>query len=129
MGLGLAAENLRRPLGAKKPLTSLDDFRGARIELTPAQRTALRDAAQATAARSTAAAEAREKEDAALCRAGIRFTTANPAQLARLVAAVDPVYDALARDRPTARLVGEIQALKRRTAPGPGLALPGGCST
>ena len=210
VGLGLAAENLRRPLGAKKPLTSLDDFRGARVnviaselsnatmralgarpmsvgagrllgdalafgrldaaetaieavysngyarvakhmtrnvvfypkviaidankavfdELTPAQRTALRDAAQATAARSTAAAEAREKADAAaLCRAGIRFTTANPAQLARLVAAVDPVYDALARDRLTARLVGEIQALKRRTAPGPGLALPGRCST
>jgi TRAP-type C4-dicarboxylate transport system substrate-binding protein len=210
VGLGLATENLRRPLAAKKALASLDDFRGVRInviaselsdatmralgarpmsvgagrllgdalafgrldaaetaiegvygnryaavakymtanvvffpkviaidanaaafeELTPAQRTALREAAEATAARSTAAAAAREQSDAAaLCRAGLRFSRATSAQLARLVAAVDPVYDALTRDRLTARLVGEIQALKRQTAPGPRLALPAGCST
>jgi len=210
VGLGLAAENLRRPLGAKKALASLDDFRGVRInviaselsdatmralgaqpmsvgagrllgdafafgrldaaetaieavysngyarvakhmtrnvvfypkviaidanaaafaELTPAQRTALREAAEATAARSTAAAAARDKADvAALCRAGLRFPRATSAQLAGLLAAVDPVYEALARDRLTARLVAEIQALKRQTAPGPGLALPAGCST
>jgi TRAP-type C4-dicarboxylate transport system substrate-binding protein len=210
VGLGLTAENLRRPLGAKKALASLDDFRGARInviaselsnatmralgarpmsvgagrllgdaiafgrldaaetaieavysngyarvarhmtrnvvfypkviaidaneaafdELTPAQRTALREAADATADRSTAAAAARDQADAAaLCRAGLRFPRATPAQLAGLVAAVDPVYDALARDRLTARLVEEIQALKRQTAPGPGLAVPAGCST
>jgi TRAP-type C4-dicarboxylate transport system substrate-binding protein len=210
VGLGLAAENLRRPLGAKKALASLDDFRGARINviaselsnatmralgarpmsvgggrllrdalaagrvdaaetaieavysntyagvakymtrnvvfypkviaidanqaafdgLTPGQRTVLGEAAQATAARSTAAAAARERADAAaLCRAGVKFARATPAELAALVHAVDPVYEALARDRLTARLVAGIQALKQRIAPGAGVALPASCST
>lgn len=209
VGLGLATENLRRPLGAKEPLTSLDDFSGARINviaselsnatmralgaqpisvgagrllgealaagrvdaaetaieavysnryagiakymtsdvvffpkviaidanerafqaLTPAQQTALRGAAQATAERSTAAAAAREKADAAaLCRAGLKFAAATPARLGALVAAVQPVYEALGRDPLTARLVADIRALKQRTAHGPGLALPPGCS-
>jgi C4-dicarboxylate-binding protein DctP len=209
VGLGLAAESLRRPLEAKKRFVALDDFRDARINvitselsaaamralgarpvsvgagrllrdalafgrvdaaetaidgvysngyagvakymtenvvffpkvisidanqsamaaLTPGQQAALRDAAQATAARSTTTAAARDKADAAaLCKAGIRFVRATEAQLATLVAAERPVYETLAKDAPTARLIDEIRSLKQRTARGPALALPAGCS-
>jgi TRAP-type C4-dicarboxylate transport system substrate-binding protein len=209
VGLGLAAVNLRRLLGAKRPFVSLEDLRGARINviaskvgeatlralgaqplslgggdalgdalrsgradaaetaidvvyrngyakiakyvtanlvffpkvasidankaafdaLTPAQQSALRAAARSTTAHSLAGVAAREDADAAaLCKSGVRFAAATAAQLAAIVAATQPVYDQLAGDSLTGRLIEEIRALAQRTARGPGLAVPPGCS-
>jgi TRAP-type C4-dicarboxylate transport system substrate-binding protein len=209
-GLGLAAVNLRRPLGARKAFTSVAAFEGAKVNVvtsrisedilralgaTPvdvgggevlgnalrsgkvdaaetaidvvfrngyaevakymssnvvlfpkfasidanaailaalpaALRDALAKAAAATGAHSTAGLRALEAADAAaLCRQGIRFATATQAELDALVAAEQPVYDALSTDPLSASVIDAVRALKQQGELGSGLTIPAGCRT
>jgi TRAP-type C4-dicarboxylate transport system substrate-binding protein len=207
--LGLAAVNLRRPLGARKAFTSLGAFQGAKVNVitsnisrdiiralgaTPrevgggevlanalrsgkvdaaetaidvvfrngyaevakymtsnvvlfpkfasidanagvvaalpaAQREALIRAAAATGPHSTAALKALEDANAAaLCKQGIRFATATQADLDALVAAEQPVYDALAADPVSAQIIARLRVLKQQAAgAGSRLRIPAGC--
>ena len=207
-GLGLAAINLRRPLGARKPFTSVADFRGAKVNvitsrisedvvralgarpvdvgggdvlgdalrsgkvdaaetaidvvfrngyaevarymssnvvlfpkfasidanaamlaaLPAAQRDALVQAAAATGPRSTERLQTLENADAAaLCRAGIRFASATRAELDALLAAEQPVYDALSTDPVSADVIDGVRALKQPGNLGSGLTVPARC--
>jgi TRAP-type C4-dicarboxylate transport system substrate-binding protein len=209
-GLGLAAINLRRPLGARKAFTSVADFRGAKVNVitsrisedilralgaTPvdvgggevlgnalrsgkldaaetaidvvfrngyaelakymssnvvlfpkfasidanaamlaalpaAQRDALAKAAAATGPYSTARLKRLEAADAAaLCNQGIRFATATHAELDALVAAEQPVYDALSTHPVSASVITGVRALKQQGDLGSGLTIPAGCRT
>ena len=207
-GLGLAAINLRRPLGARKPFTSLADFQGAKLNVvtsrisenilralgaTPvdvgggevlgnalrsgkvdaaetaidvvfrngyaqvakymssnvvlfpkfasidanaamlaalpaAERDALAMAAAATGPHSAARLKALEAADAAaLCKQGIRFASATQAELDALLAAEQPVYDALSTDPVSASVINGVRALKQQGNLGSGLTLAAGC--
>jgi TRAP-type C4-dicarboxylate transport system substrate-binding protein len=209
VGLGVEAVNLRRPFGAKKPFLSVQDFRGAKInvlasalservmralgatpvevggggnladalkkgdanaaetaidvvlsngyaasvgkymttnvvfypkpasidasarvfaKLTPFQQQVLRRAARATAAYSIDVLAEQQNQDArALCKNGQRFATASAQDLAGLAAAEQPVYRQLERSTLTARVIGQIRALKRTTPAGSPLSIPGSC--
>jgi TRAP-type C4-dicarboxylate transport system substrate-binding protein len=208
--LGLAAINLRRPLGARKPFTSIADFQGATVNvitsrvsedilralggapvdvgggevlgnalrsgkvdaaetaidvvfrngyaevakymssnvvlfpkfasidanaamlaaLPAAQRDALARAAAATGPRSTERLRAHEAGDAAaLCKQGIRFATATQAELDALVAAEQPVYEALSTDPVSEDVIDGVRALKQKGGLGSGLTIPAGCRT
>jgi TRAP-type C4-dicarboxylate transport system substrate-binding protein len=207
-GLGLAAINLRRSLGARKAFTSVAAFRGAKVNVitstisedilgalgaapvdvgggevlgdalrsgkvdaaetaidvvfrngyaevakymssnvvlfpkfasidadTPklaahpaAERDALAKAAAATGPHSAAQLKALEAGDAAaLCRQGIRFASATQAELDTLVAAEQPVYDALAADPVSADVIDGVRALKQQGDLESGLTIPAGC--
>jgi TRAP-type C4-dicarboxylate transport system substrate-binding protein len=207
-GLGLAAINLRRPLGARKPFTSVADFRGGKVNvitsrisqdilralgaapvdvgggellgnalrsgkvdaaetaidvvfrngyaevakymssnvvlfpkfasidantttlgsLPAGQRDALAKAAAATGPRSAERLQALEASDAAaLCKQGIRFATATQSELDALLAAEQPVYDALATDPVNASVIDGVRALKQQGEHGSGLTIPAGC--
>jgi TRAP-type C4-dicarboxylate transport system substrate-binding protein len=207
-GLGLAAINLRRPLGARKAFTSVADFRGAKVNvvtsrisedilralgaapvdvgggdvlgnalrsgkvdaaetaidvvfrngyaeaakyissnvvlfpkfasidanaamltaLPAAERDALAKAAAATGPRSTERLRAHEAADAAaLCKQGIRFASATQAELDALLAAEQPVYDALATDPVGASVIDGARALKRQGGLESGLPVPDRC--
>jgi TRAP-type C4-dicarboxylate transport system substrate-binding protein len=209
-GLGLAAINLRRPLGARKAFTSVAAFQGAKVNvvtsrisqdvlralgaapvdvgggdvlgnalrsgkvdaaetaidvvfrngyarvarymstnvvlfpkfasidanaamltaLPAAERDALAKAAAATGPRSTERLRTHEAVDAAaLCKQGIRFAAATQAELDALLAAEQPVYDALATDPVNASVIADIRALKQQGNLGSGLTIPAGCRT
>src|SRR5215469_18736425 len=61
---------------------------------------------------------------AILCRRGLPFLDASPADLAALRRAVQPVYAQLERDPQTRRYISQIEAMRRRTPaePAPGCA-------
>ena len=80
--------------------------------LTPAQRDILRQAATADLAPETQVVRDNEGADTAiLCRRGLHFLTASPADLLALRQAVQPVYDQLQRDPQTRRYIQQIAAM------------------
>jgi TRAP-type C4-dicarboxylate transport system substrate-binding protein len=62
------------------------------------------------------------------CAMGARFAMATPADLAALRRALSVVYRSLDRDPQTRADIGQIQLLKKKTPPGPVLAIPPGCA-
>jgi len=91
--------------------------------LTPAQRRILSRAVTGDRAAETDVARGNERiETAILCRRGLRFLTASPADLAALRRAVQPVYHQLQRDPQTGRYIRQIEAMGKGVAaePAPG---------
>ena len=88
--------------------------------LDETQRDALRDAARA-ALPATAELEQGGDEEAAaiLCRRGVKFVTADAADLAALEAAVQPVYDRLERDAETKAAIAQVRAISAAAASPP----------
>jgi TRAP-type C4-dicarboxylate transport system substrate-binding protein len=107
------------------------DANAAMLAALPApQRDALAKAAAATGRYSTARLEALEAADAlALCKQGIRFAAATQAELDALVAAEQPVYEALSTDQVSASVIAGIRALKQQGDVGSGLTIPPRCRT
>jgi TRAP-type C4-dicarboxylate transport system substrate-binding protein len=86
--------------------------------LTPAQRRILRQAAADDLAPDSQVVRDNEGADTAiLCRRGLHFLTASPADLLALRRAVQPVYDQLQRDPQTRRDIQQIEALRQRVSP------------
>jgi hypothetical protein len=56
-------------------------------------------------------------DTAILCRRGLRFLTASPADLAALRRAVQPVYAQLGRDAQTRRNIRQIEAMRQGISP------------
>jgi TRAP-type C4-dicarboxylate transport system substrate-binding protein len=82
--------------------------------LTPGQRRILRHAVTSDQAAETSEVRANERTDTAiLCRRGLRFLSASPADLAALRRAVQPVYDQLERDPRTRRFIRQIEAMRQ----------------
>jgi TRAP-type C4-dicarboxylate transport system substrate-binding protein len=107
---------------------SIDANAAVLAALSPAQRDALTKAAAATGPRSTAGLAALEGADAAaLCKQGIRFAAATQADLDALVAAEQPVYDALSASLVSARIIAGLRALKQQAGLGSSLTIPAGC--
>jgi TRAP-type C4-dicarboxylate transport system substrate-binding protein len=80
--------------------------------LTPAQQRILSQAVTGDQAAETNVARYNERTDTAiLCRRGMRFLTASPADLAALRRAVQPVYHQLQRDPQTGRYIRQIEAM------------------
>jgi TRAP-type transport system periplasmic protein len=80
--------------------------------LSPDQRNALRQAAvMATPAKIAVERGAEQEAAGNLCRRGLEFEMASPDDLAALRTAVQPVYDALARDPQTKRFLSAIAAM------------------
>jgi TRAP-type transport system periplasmic protein len=96
--------------------------------LTSKQRGWLEEAAQAAARRSAALADRDAWALDVACQGGARFAEASEADLAALRAAFEPVYANLRRDSATKAFIERIQALKRSTPAGPGLAVPSECT-
>jgi TRAP-type C4-dicarboxylate transport system substrate-binding protein len=97
--------------------------RKAWAALTLAERRVLRQAATGDQIAETQAVRFDERtETAILCRRGLRFLTASPADLAALRRAVQPVYGQLERDPPTQRYIRQIEAMRKGVAaePAPG---------
>jgi TRAP-type transport system periplasmic protein len=95
--------------------------------LTSAQRGILRQAAAGDLAPETQVVRDNEGADTAiLCRRGLRFLTASPADLLALRQAVQPVYDQLQRDPQTRRYIQQITAMSNGVAaePAPGCGNP-----
>jgi TRAP-type C4-dicarboxylate transport system substrate-binding protein len=94
--------------------------------LTARQRTALREAVRSSM--STALRESRSEDADAvpqLCRAGMTFPVASPADLQQLRDAVEPVYDALRASPQVGAVLNHIQAAKTRLgAPADSLSCP-----
>jgi hypothetical protein len=77
-------------------------------------------AASADAAAETKLVHDNEQTDTAtLCRRGLQFVTAGPADLAALRGAVQPLYSQLDRDSQTAGFIRQIEALGSGIAPEP----------
>jgi TRAP-type C4-dicarboxylate transport system substrate-binding protein len=107
---------------------SIDASAKVFAKLSPSEQRVLREAATRTAAYSIGLLEQQQNGDArALCKNGQRFATASAADLASLVSAEQPVYRELERNALTARVIGQIQALKRTTPSGSPLSIPGSC--
>jgi TRAP-type transport system periplasmic protein len=88
--------------------------------LTPAQRRILRQAVTGDLAAETQVVRDAERTDTAiLCRRGLRFLTASPADLAALRRAVQPVYGQLGRDAQTRRYIRQIEAMRQGISPEP----------
>jgi TRAP-type C4-dicarboxylate transport system substrate-binding protein len=82
--------------------------------LTPVQRRVLGQAVTDDQAAETQFVWDNERSDTAiLCRRGLRFLTASPADLAALRQAVQPVYGLLERDPQTRRYIGQIEAMRK----------------
>jgi TRAP-type C4-dicarboxylate transport system substrate-binding protein len=97
--------------------------RKAWAALTSAERRVLRQAATGDQTAETQAVRFDERtETAILCRRGLRFLTASPADLAALRRAVQPVYHQLERDPQTQRYIRQIEAMRKGVAaePAPG---------
>lgn len=97
-------------------------------QLTSTQRGWLEAAAQDAARRSAALADREGKALDVACQAGARFAEASKADLAALREAFEPVYANLRRHPATKAFIERIQALKRSTPAGPGLAVPSECT-
>jgi TRAP-type C4-dicarboxylate transport system substrate-binding protein len=109
---------------------SIDANAAMLAALPAAQRDALAKAAAATGPYSTARLKRLEAADAAaLCNQGIRFATATHAELDALVAAEQPVYDALSTHPVSASVITGVRALKQQGDLGSGLTIPAGCRT
>jgi TRAP-type transport system periplasmic protein len=88
--------------------------------LTPGQRRVLHQAVTDDQAAETQFVWDNERSDTAiLCRRGLRFLTASPADLAALRRAVQPVYDQLERDPQTRRYIRQIEAMRKGLSPEP----------
>ena len=82
--------------------------------LTPAQQDVLRRAGRDVFDPQLARIrDAERRAIEAVCRRGLSFLTASPAELAALRAAVQPVYDELERDPSTRKLIADIRRLRR----------------
>jgi TRAP-type C4-dicarboxylate transport system substrate-binding protein len=93
--------------------------------LTPAQRRILREAITGDQAAETNVVRGDERTDTTiLCRRGLRFLAASPADLAALRRAVQPVYDQLDRDPQTQAYISQIEAMRQGVSaePAPGCA-------
>jgi TRAP-type C4-dicarboxylate transport system substrate-binding protein len=95
--------------------------------LTEAQQGWVRQAAADASARSSELADVDQELLADLCRLGARFSTASPADLAALRAAMTPVYADLEQDPGTAASLSRIEELKRSVDAGE-LRVPDGCA-
>ena len=94
--------------------------RQAWAALTPGQRRILRQAVSDDLTAETQVVRDNEQADTAiLCRRGLRFLTASPADLAALRRAVQPVYAQLERDPQTRGYIRQIEAMRSRISPGP----------
>jgi TRAP-type C4-dicarboxylate transport system substrate-binding protein len=88
--------------------------------LTPRQRQILMQAASGdTAAETTFVRDSEQTDTAVLCRRGLRFVSASPADLAALRRAVQPVYGQLERDSQTAHFIRQIEAMISGIPPEP----------
>jgi TRAP-type C4-dicarboxylate transport system substrate-binding protein len=88
--------------------------------LTPAQRRILSQAVTSDLAAETSVVRAGERSDTVvLCRRGLHFLTASPADLAALRRAVQPVYDQLERDPQTRRYIRQIGSMRQGIPPEP----------
>jgi len=88
--------------------------------LTPAQRRILRQAVTGDQAAETNVVRDNERTDTAiLCRRGLRFLTASPADVAALGRAVQPVYHQLEHDAQTRRYIRQIEAMRQGISPEP----------
>jgi TRAP-type transport system periplasmic protein len=77
------------------------------------QRSALRDAVRAALPATSELEQGGDEEGAAiLCRRGVRFITADAADLAALERAVQPVYDRLERHAQTRAAIAQIRAIR-----------------
>ena len=93
-------------------------------ELTPSERKLLLNAARKAVPATLASVRGLEQDDAsALCRRGLRFATATPADLVQLREAVAPVYARLERERATRSFITSINAM-RATLSEPSASLP-----
>jgi TRAP-type C4-dicarboxylate transport system substrate-binding protein len=91
--------------------------RKAWAALTPAERRVLRQAATADqTAETQGIRDVARVETAILCRRGLRFLTASPADLAALRRAVQPVFHQLERDPQTQRYIRQIEAMRKGVA-------------
>jgi TRAP-type C4-dicarboxylate transport system substrate-binding protein len=88
--------------------------------LTPAQRRILRQAAAEDLGPETNVVRRNERVDTAiLCRRGLHFLTASPADLAALRRAVQPVYTELERDPQTRDDIRQIATMREGIPPEP----------
>jgi TRAP-type C4-dicarboxylate transport system substrate-binding protein len=88
--------------------------------LTPGQRAILRQAVTDDLAAETQAVRYGDQSDAAiLCRRGVRFLTAAPADLTALRRAVRPVYHKLESDLQTRNYIQQIAAMDKGISPQP----------
>jgi hypothetical protein len=93
--------------------------------LTTAQRRILSQAVTDDQAAETNVVRGDERDDTAiLCRRGLRFLDASPADLAALRRAVQPVYAQLERDPQTLAYISQIEAMRQGVSaePAPGCA-------
>ena len=91
--------------------------------LTPAQQRILSRAVAGDQAAETNVVRGNERGDTEiLCRRGLHFLTASPADLAALRRAVRPVFHQLERDPQTQRYIRQIEAMRKGVAaePAPG---------
>jgi TRAP-type transport system periplasmic protein len=97
-------------------------------KLTPQQRGWLQRAAGDAAARSTGMFNTDQHLMDSLCKSGMRFANASPADIAGLRTAFAPVYTSLDQDPQTKTFIGKIQQLKQQTPAGSPLVIPPGCT-
>jgi TRAP-type C4-dicarboxylate transport system substrate-binding protein len=85
--------------------------------LEPAQRDVLREAARNALPKTLAATRSREREAAAvLCRRGLIFVVAAPADISTLREDLAPVYRELERDAQTRAFIARIAKLRQATS-------------
>ncbi|HYZ29543.1 MAG TPA: TRAP transporter substrate-binding protein DctP, partial [Thermoleophilaceae bacterium] len=119
----LAASTLPRRATATANVTlypkvnSLVIGRRAWAKLSDAQRATLREAARATLTRLLRTQMSEDESARRYCADGGRVVLAAEADVAAMVAAVQPVYAELERDAQTKALIARIRALKRQVAP------------
>lgn len=98
--------------------------------LTSQQRAWIRQAAQEAAASSVSLVAGRNAPTIRrACAMGARLATATSADLAALRGVFAPVYRGLEADPQTGAFLRQIRQLKKATPPGPGPAIPAGCSS
>jgi hypothetical protein len=82
--------------------------------LEPAQRDVLREAVRHALRKALAATRSRERDAAAVvCRRGLRFVVATPADISSLREALVPVYQKLERDDQTRSFITRIAKLRQ----------------
>jgi TRAP-type C4-dicarboxylate transport system substrate-binding protein len=82
--------------------------------LEPAQRRVLREAVRHALRKAFAATRSRERDEAAvLCRRGLSFVVATPADISTLREALAPVYRELERDDQTRAFIARIAKLRQ----------------
>jgi TRAP-type C4-dicarboxylate transport system substrate-binding protein len=85
--------------------------------LEPVQRDVLREAVRNARPKTLAATQSRERDAAAvLCRRGLSFVVATPADISTLREALAPVYRELERDDQTRAFIARIAKLRQATS-------------